>query len=95
MSEQVVLNASQSVNTIELNAKTSSTISHISLYGSRAEVVRVFKFEAPAGQNTVNVTELPAIIQNSLRSVVPLWPSAQFLRVYPGWKERVQQQFMT
>jgi len=86
--------ALQSVNTIELNARTSSKISHISLYGSRAEVVRVFKFEAPAGQYTVNITELPSIIQNSLRSVVPFRPSAQFLRVYPGWKERVQQQSM-
>lgn len=72
MSDQIALNASQNVNTIELNAQTTSKISHISLYGSRAEVVRVFKFEAPAGQNTVNITELPNIIQNSLRSVVPL-----------------------
>jgi hypothetical protein len=74
MSDQVVLNAPQSMNTIELNAQTSSKISHISLYGSRAEVVRVFNFEAPAGQNTLNITELPNIIQNSLRSVVPLRP---------------------
>lgn len=78
MSDQAVLNTPQSVNIIELNAKTSSKISHISLYGARAEVVRVFKFDAAAGQNTVNITELPTIIRNSLRSVVPLWASAQF-----------------
>jgi len=72
MSDQAVLDAPQSVNTIELNAQTSSKISHINLYGSRAEVVRVFKFEAPAGQNNVNITELPSIIHNSLRSVVLL-----------------------
>jgi len=74
MSDQAVLNAPQSVNTIELNAQTNSKISHINLYGSRAEVVRIFKFEAPAGQNNVNITELPSIIHNSLRSVVLLQP---------------------
>ena len=72
MSDHAVLNAPQSINTIELNAQTSSKISHINLYGTRAEVVRVFKFKAPAGQNNVNITELPNVIHNSLRLVVLL-----------------------
>jgi len=87
MSDQAVLNSSQSMNAIELNAQTSSKISHINLYGSRAEVVRVFKFEAPAGQNTVDITELPNILQNSLRSVIPPQPFAQFLLFIQGGRK--------
>ena len=58
---------STNTNTIKLDTKTDSKISHVSVYGSRAEIVRIFKFDAAAGHNVVDIEELPEIVPNSLR----------------------------
>ena len=63
------INATHSTNTniIELNAETDSKISHVRLYSSQAEIVRVFKFDAAAGHNGVNIKGLSGLIPDSLR----------------------------
>jgi hypothetical protein len=47
-----------------------SKIIHVSLYSGRAEITRLYKFSVAAGQNQVNITGLPNVLdQDSLRSV--------------------------
>lgn len=52
---------------IELAANEHSKITHVNLYSLRAEIVRVFTFDAPAGQNSVVISGLPNFIPNTLR----------------------------
>ncbi|THU91059.1 hypothetical protein K435DRAFT_759668 [Dendrothele bispora CBS 962.96] len=57
-----------SSHTIQLESTTSSTIRNVTLYPSRAEITRVFKFGVNVGQNGVHINGLPnAIDRQSLR----------------------------
>jgi len=62
--------ASQLVNTIELVSAKDSKITIVSVYSGRAEVTRLFKFTAKTGQNQLNITGLPRVMdQDSLRCI--------------------------
>jgi len=63
------ISAFQCTNTgmIGLIAGTDSEISHVRVYSCQAEIVRVFKFDAAAGHNEVNIYGLSDLIFNSLR----------------------------
>lgn len=62
-----IQNGDEASHAINLTAAEHSKIAHVSLYASRAEVTRIFTFEAPAGQNDVLILGIPAIEANSLR----------------------------
>ncbi|KAJ7754602.1 hypothetical protein B0H16DRAFT_1542928 [Mycena metata] len=47
---------------IELQSVTDSTITAVSLYSTRAEVTRLFKFTVQTGQNQVNISGLPNVL---------------------------------
>jgi hypothetical protein len=58
----------QSVNVIELNSVNDGTITGVSVYSSRAEIKRLFKFNIKTGQNQLNISGLPNVLdQESLR----------------------------
>ena len=58
----------QPVNVIELDSITDSTITGVSVYLGRAEVTRLFKFSIKTGQNQLNISGLPKVLeQDSLR----------------------------
>ncbi|KAF8799602.1 hypothetical protein BYT27DRAFT_7149586 [Phlegmacium glaucopus] len=58
----------QAVNVIELDSVTDSTITSVSVYSSRAEITRLFKFNITTGQNQLNVSGLPKVLDpDSLR----------------------------
>ena len=58
------------VNVIELDSVADSTISGVSVYSSRAEITRVFKFNIATGQNQLHISGLPRVLDpDSLRSV--------------------------
>jgi len=60
----------QPVNVIELDSVTDSTITGVSVYSSRAEITRLFKFNITTGQNQLNISGLPKVFdQDSLRRV--------------------------
>lgn len=60
--------AFQPVNVIELDSVTNSTITGVSVYSSRAEIKRLFKFNIATGQNQLNISGLPKVLdQDSLR----------------------------
>ena len=63
------INVNQTINAniIELNARTNSNILFVTVYGSRVEIVRVFKFDATPGYNVVSIEDLLDIISNSLQ----------------------------
>lgn len=53
---------------INLVSVQDSKITNVSLYSSRAEITRVFKFSVKVGLNQVNVSGLPnALDQKSLK----------------------------
>ncbi|KAJ7239018.1 hypothetical protein B0H12DRAFT_1136594 [Mycena haematopus] len=53
---------------IELKSVTDSKIIAVSLYSTRAEITRLFKFEVKAGQNQVTIAGLPNVLETeSLR----------------------------
>ncbi|KAF7367401.1 hypothetical protein MSAN_00802700 [Mycena sanguinolenta] len=53
---------------IELNSVTDSKIIAVSLYSTRAEITRLFKFEVKTGQNQVHIAGLPNVLETeSLR----------------------------
>ncbi|KDQ11504.1 hypothetical protein BOTBODRAFT_35378 [Botryobasidium botryosum FD-172 SS1] len=55
-------------NIIRLVSADVSTIASVSLYGSRAEITRVAKFDLQAGQNRVTITGLPGVmVEKTLR----------------------------
>jgi N-terminal domain of unknown function (DUF4140) len=57
----------QAVNVIELDS-VSDIITGVSVYSSRAEVTRLFKFNIKTGQNQVNISGLPIVLErDSLR----------------------------
>lgn len=57
-----------SVNVIELDSVADSTITGVSVYSERAEITRLFKFNIKTGQNQLNISGLPGVLdQESLR----------------------------
>ncbi|KAJ7038001.1 hypothetical protein C8F04DRAFT_388256 [Mycena alexandri] len=48
---------------IELQSVADSTITAVSLYSTRAEVTRLFKFTVQTGQNQVNISGLPNVLE--------------------------------
>ncbi|KAF5389963.1 hypothetical protein D9757_003568 [Collybiopsis confluens] len=55
-------------NTISLVSTTHSKLLHVSVYTGRAELQRLFKFNVKTGQNQLQITGLPIVIQaESLR----------------------------
>lgn len=55
---------------IELQSVTDSKITSVSLYSTRAEITRLFKFAVKTGQNQVNIVGLPNVLESeSLRCV--------------------------
>ncbi|KAJ6519265.1 hypothetical protein C8R45DRAFT_950782 [Mycena sanguinolenta] len=53
---------------IELKAVADSKIIAVSLYSTRAEITRLFKFEVKTGQNQIHITGLPNVLETeSLR----------------------------
>ncbi|KAJ7162879.1 hypothetical protein C8R46DRAFT_903388 [Mycena filopes] len=60
--------AFQPASTIELQSLVDSKIIGVSLYSSRAEITRLYKFAVKTGQNEVNISGLPNILEaESLR----------------------------
>ncbi|KAL0946271.1 hypothetical protein HGRIS_012523 [Hohenbuehelia grisea] len=58
----------ESSHAIELVSVEASKIKNVSLYTGRAEVTRVYPFEAKAGKNKVKISGLPSVLHvNSLR----------------------------
>lgn len=56
------------VNIISLVSAIDSKLLHVSLYTGRAEIRRKFEFNVQSGQNQLNITGLPNVIQkDSLR----------------------------
>ncbi|KDQ13203.1 hypothetical protein BOTBODRAFT_33813 [Botryobasidium botryosum FD-172 SS1] len=49
-------------NVVKLVSADVSTITNVSLYGSRAEIMRVAKLDLKAGQNRVTITGLPGVM---------------------------------
>ncbi|KAJ6474414.1 hypothetical protein C8R47DRAFT_1221132 [Mycena vitilis] len=55
-------------SSIELQSVADSKIINVSLYSSRAEITRLFKFSVKIGQNQVNISGLPNVLEaESLR----------------------------
>jgi hypothetical protein len=53
---------------IELQSATDSKITAVSLYSTRAEITRLYKFAVKTGQNQVVVSGLPNVLESeSLR----------------------------
>jgi hypothetical protein len=66
----------QSVNVIQLDSVADSTITGVSVYSKRAEITRLFKFNIKTGQNQLNISGLPGVLdRESLRCVVNLQSS--------------------
>ncbi|KAJ7119770.1 hypothetical protein C8R44DRAFT_706692 [Mycena epipterygia] len=60
--------AFEPTGSIELQSITDSKITGVSLYSSRAEITRLYKFAVKTGQNQVNISGLPNILEaESLR----------------------------
>ncbi|KAJ7119742.1 hypothetical protein C8R44DRAFT_624324 [Mycena epipterygia] len=60
--------AFEPTSSIELQSVTDSKITGVSLYSSRAEITRLYKFAVKTGQNQVNISGLPNILEaQSLR----------------------------
>ncbi|KAJ7119768.1 hypothetical protein C8R44DRAFT_737530 [Mycena epipterygia] len=60
--------AFEPTGSIELQSVTDSKITGASLYSSRAEITRLYKFAVKTGQNQVNISGLPNILEaQSLR----------------------------
>ncbi|KAJ7660775.1 hypothetical protein DFH06DRAFT_1296860 [Mycena polygramma] len=60
--------AFEPASSIELQSVADSKIINVSLYSSRAEITRLFKFSVKIGQNQVNISGLPNILEaESLR----------------------------
>ncbi|KAJ6469143.1 hypothetical protein C8R47DRAFT_1055473 [Mycena vitilis] len=60
--------AFEPASSIELQSVADSKIINVSLYSSRAEITRLFKFSVNIGQNQVNISGLPNILEaESLR----------------------------
>ncbi|KAJ7101544.1 hypothetical protein B0H15DRAFT_414267 [Mycena belliarum] len=60
--------AFEPISAIELQSIKDSKIVAVSLYSSRAEVTRLYKFEVKTGQNQVNIAGLPNVLETeSLR----------------------------
>ncbi|KAJ7046404.1 hypothetical protein C8F04DRAFT_1387935 [Mycena alexandri] len=60
--------AFEPVGSIELRSLVDSKIIGVSLYSNRAEITRVYKFAVKTGQNQVNISGLPNILEaESLR----------------------------
>ena len=60
-------------NAVHLVSLKDSKITTVSLYSSRAEITRVFKFHVKAGLNQLNVSGLPNVLdQASLKYVILL-----------------------
>ncbi|KAF8148209.1 hypothetical protein B0H34DRAFT_669000 [Crassisporium funariophilum] len=58
----------QPVNIIELDSVKDSKIISVSVYSGRAEVTRLFKFNVKTGQNQLNISGLPRVLdEDSLR----------------------------
>ena len=65
----------QTTKIVELLSKEATTISTVSLYGSRAEITRVARIDLKAGQNRITITGLPdVILDETLRSVMRQLP---------------------
>ncbi|KDQ13209.1 hypothetical protein BOTBODRAFT_188728 [Botryobasidium botryosum FD-172 SS1] len=55
-------------NVVQLVSADVSTITGVSLYGSRAEITRIAKIDLEAGQNRITITGLPsAMLEETLR----------------------------
>ncbi|KAF7365674.1 hypothetical protein MVEN_00441100 [Mycena venus] len=60
--------AFEPTGSIELQSVTDSKIIGVSLYSSRAEITRLYKFSVKTGQNQVNISGLPNVLEaESLR----------------------------
>ncbi|KAK7050548.1 hypothetical protein R3P38DRAFT_2865776 [Favolaschia claudopus] len=60
--------AFESTGSIELQSVADSKIISVSLYSSRAEITRLYKFPVKTGQNQVNISGLPSVLEaESLR----------------------------
>ncbi|KAJ7100439.1 hypothetical protein C8R44DRAFT_716544 [Mycena epipterygia] len=60
--------AFETTSAIELQSATDSKIIAVSLYSTRAEVTRLYKFAVKTGQNQVNISGLPNVLESeSLR----------------------------
>jgi hypothetical protein len=63
----------ESASTIELQSAKDSKIIAVNLYSTRAEITRLYKFAVKTGQNLVNVSGLPNVLEaESLRYLVCL-----------------------
>lgn len=55
---------------IEVESKDDSKITNVAVYSGRAEVTRSFRIQLKAGQNQVQISGLPAVMdRDSLRCV--------------------------
>ncbi|KAJ7268031.1 hypothetical protein C8J57DRAFT_1067701 [Mycena rebaudengoi] len=60
--------AFEPTSSVELQSVADSKIIGVSLYSSRAEITRLYKFEVKTGQNQVNISGLPNVLEaESLR----------------------------
>ncbi|KAJ7262959.1 hypothetical protein C8J57DRAFT_1183686 [Mycena rebaudengoi] len=60
--------AFEPTSSVELQSAVDSKIIGVSLYSSRAEITRLYKFEVKTGQNQVNISGLPNVLEaESLR----------------------------
>jgi hypothetical protein len=60
--------AFEATSSIELQSIADSKITGVSVYPSRAEVTRLYKFAVRTGQNKVNISGLPNVLEvESLR----------------------------
>lgn len=62
-------------NTIDLVSVNDSRITRVSLYSSRAEITRVFRFEIKAGFNQVNISGLPNVLDKNSFNVQGTTPA--------------------
>ena len=70
------------INIVELVSVDNSKIAGVSLYSGRAEITRVYKFSVKTGQNQINITGLPNVLdQGSLRFVVQSMVTENILTV--------------
>lgn len=61
-------------NTVDLVSVNDSKIVSVSLYTGRAEITRLYKFTVKTGQNQVNISGLPNVLDTqSLRFVFCLF----------------------
>jgi hypothetical protein len=60
--------AFEPTGSIELQSVADSKIIGVSLYSNRAEITRLYKFSVKTGQNQVNISGLPNVLEaESLR----------------------------